>query len=273
MQEGSTAADLIDRAFGLARRSGKTDWWAMTIPVLKNRLLQLTKNDFKEADFGATSFREFLGKFPNIVRVDDTHPPGLVILKSAIPDHSERLSPHVFRGQRIRSDLWRSVLDYSSGRKYVWDASLQAARAAGPDENGLELPTISVADLDEWRTEFVTLHLPSDAEIAKRVDEWRKNRLPTAGLPAAMVPVWNKYLIGKIEHRLQNWFSNNSIEMPPILERQESLPSDTQVEELREFVIGCVKTMSKRELLELRISPITALRTLRPNISGDKNGR
>src|SRR5271157_2021777 len=120
MHEAPAAADLIERAFGLARQSGKPDWWAMTIPVLKNRLLLLTNKTFKEADFGATSFRDFLNKIPDTVRVDDNSPPGFVILRSAAPERHERSSQSAFRGERIRPDLWRAVLDYSSGRKYVW---------------------------------------------------------------------------------------------------------------------------------------------------------
>jgi len=274
MHEAPAAADLIERAFGLARQSGKPDWWAMTIPVLKNRLLLLTKNTFKEADFGATSFRDFLSKIPDIIRIDETSPPGFVILNSAAPERSERPSTHMFRGERIRADLWRAVLDYSSGRRYVWDISQQAARPASLDDDGLVLPTISAADLDEWRAEFVALHKPPDAEVAKRVEEWCKNRLPTAGLPAPIRPVWNRYLIRKVEQRLQRWFESSSIKAPVIMEeRRESIPFDKQVEALREFIVRCVQIMSKQELLELRISPVTAMRTLQVQKSSDENER
>ena len=274
MHEARGAADLIEQAFGLARQSGKPDWWAMTIPVLKNRLLLLTKNTFKEADFGAISFRDFLSKIPDIVRVDETPLPGFVVLKSAAPEQWQRVPANVFRGEQIRPDLWRAVLDYSSGRRYVWDISQEAARPAGPDDDGLVLPTISDADLDEWRAEFVLLHKPPDAEDAKRVEEWCRSRLPTAALPAPMRPVWNKHLKRKVEQRLQHWFGSNSIKPPAIMEeRQESGPFDKQVEALREFVVGCVKTMSKQELLELRISPVTAMRTLRAQKPSGENER
>jgi hypothetical protein len=274
MHEAPVPADLIERAFGLARQSGKLDWWAMTIPVLKNRLLLLTKNTFKEADFGATSFRDFLSKVPDIVRVDETPPPGFVILKSAAPERWERLSANKFRGQRIRADLWRAVLDYSSGRRYVWDISQQVARSGSLDEEGLVLPTISAVDLEEWRAEFVASHKPPDAEVAKLVEEWCRNRLPTAGLPAPMRPVWNNYLKRKVEQRLQHWFGSNSIKAPAIMEEgQGSGASDQQVEALREFIVGCVKIMSNKELLELRISPVTAMRMLRAKKSSDENER
>jgi len=245
MQEARAAIDLIERAFGLARQAGKSSWWAMTIPVLKNRLLQLTKNTFKEADFGAISFRDFLSKFPDIVRVDETPPPGFVILKSAVEERSERPPEDVFRGGQIRADLWRAVLDYSNGNRYVWDTS-----------------------------DFVALHRPQTVEVAERVEEWCRNRLPTAALPAPMRPAWNKYLKGKVEQRLQHWFKSNSIKAPAIMEeRREPVPSRQQVEALREFIIGCVKTMPEKELLELRISPVTAMRTLQAQKSSVENER
>lgn len=274
MDETRVAADLVKRAFDLARQSGKPDWWAMTIPVLKNRLLLLTKNTFKEADFGVKSFRDFLYKVTDIVSVQETPLPGFVVLKSDAPEHWRRPSPDKFRGKQLRADLWRAVLDYSSGRKYIWDTSQQAARPASLDEDGLVLPTISPLDLEEWRAEFIASHKPLDPQASKLVEEWCKNRVPTAGLPASMRPVWNNYLKRKVEQRLQQWFKSNSIKAPVITEEgQESGASDQQVEALREFIVGCVKIMSNKELLELRISPLTAMRMLRAKKSSDENDR
>jgi len=271
MHEAPSAAELIERAFSLARRSGKPDWWAMTIPVLKNRLLLLTKNTFKEADFGATSFRDFLSKIPDVVSVEETPPPGFVILKSASPERSEQSRANKFRGDRIRADLWRAVLDYSSGRRYVWDILQQAARPASLENEGPVLPTISAAALDQWRVEFVALHKPTDPEVAERLEGWHRDTLPTVGLPALMRPIWNNFLKRKVERRLQDWFMTNSIKTPEIIQgRYESDDSDRDVEALRQFIVDCVKAMSKGELLELRISPATAMRTLR--IPGSRSG-
>lgn len=263
MHEALAAAELVERAFGIARQSGKTDWWAMAIPVLKNRLLQLTNNTFREADFGATSFRDFLRKIPDVVRIDEAPLPGFVILRSAAPERSNQPSKRAFRGERVRADLWRALLDYSSGQRYVWDTGEQVARPARSDEDSLVIPTASAADLDEWRAEFVAAHKPSDADVARRVEEWYRNRLPTAELPAPVRPAWNNYLKRKVEQRVQHWFESNSITAPPIVELGHgSYRSDGQVEALREFILNCVRTMSKQELSELRISPVTAMRVL-----------
>jgi hypothetical protein len=273
MYDVRAAIELVERAFGLARQSGKTDWWAMAIPVLKNRLLQLTDNTFKEADFGVSSFRDFLGRVSEITRIDET-PPGFVLLKSAVPEGSGWTPANRLRGRQIRPDLWRAVLDYSSARKYVWDASEKVARPASSDDTGLVLPTASAADLDQWRSEYVTLHKPVDPEIAQRVETWSKDRLPTFALPAQIRPAWNSHLKRKVEQRLQDWFTKNQIEPPATLRGSSELDIDEEEVELREFITACIEEMSKRELLELRISPAVAMRVSRsPAARSTKNER
>jgi hypothetical protein len=273
MDEGITAPDLINRAFTLARGSGKAGWWAMTIPVLKNRLLQLTDRTFRESDFGATSFRDFLARNSHIVSIDESSPPGLVILKSASPPDSEKPPSNRWRGERIREDLWRAVLDYSSGHRYIWDGEDRLAKPAAAEESGLSLPTISPAELRLWRKEFVESHNPTDAEAAAIVEQWLANGLPTAGLPASLRPVWNAYLKRRVEHRLQEWFASNSIEAPAIIQKGfERDDPATEMEELREFIIACVNAMSKQELLELRVSPATAMRVRQAQVN-DTNER
>ena len=66
-----------------ARQSGKPEWWVMAIPVLKNRLLQITAQAFKESDFGALTFREFLQNNANVLEIDNSFLPGAVTVKSA----------------------------------------------------------------------------------------------------------------------------------------------------------------------------------------------
>lgn len=158
----------------------------------------------------------------------------------------------------------------------MWDISEKVARPAGSDDVGLTLPTVTAADLDQWRTEFVTLHKPADAEVAQRIEKWSKDRLPTFALPAQVRPVWNSYLKRRVEKRLQDWFIKNQIEVPSIVRASSGSDiADEEVRELREFTIACVNEMSKQELLELRISPATAIRTISryPASRSEKNGR
>lgn len=120
MSELQNAHQSIARAFEQARRSGKPDWWKMAIPVLKNRLLQITDRKFTEADYGARSFREMLRNMSELIQVHDTPLPGHVTLRSAatadLPADDSKVPQ-----REIRPDLWDAMLDFSSGTRYVWD--------------------------------------------------------------------------------------------------------------------------------------------------------
>ena len=57
--------ELIRHAFAAARDKGKPDWWRMTTPVFKNRLLALTDRQVYEEDYGTRTVAEFASRFPN----------------------------------------------------------------------------------------------------------------------------------------------------------------------------------------------------------------
>lgn len=270
MTEPSASENLIVRAFALARESGKPDWWAMTIPVLKNRLLLLTNKGFKEADFGAVSFRDFLYRNSEIVRVEEIPHPGYVILRNAVPQNSQLPPRHaLLRRKQIRPDLWRAIVDYSGGRQYVWDSVTQRAQPAEPDDQRPVLPTISHSDLDAWRSEFVEINRPQDIEEAKAVEIWKENRLPTAALPVLLRPTWNSYLKKKVQNRIEKWFEQNGFESPVFDSASVKLPPvDPDLAELRAFITRCVGEMSLQELQELRIPPAIAMRLSRSSLRG-----
>jgi hypothetical protein len=133
---------LVEQAFEHARRSGKPDRWVMAIPVLKNRMLQLTGRKFREADYGAKSFREFLRNFAEI---QETPLPGQVTLRSAATAESPSNETKSSQPD-IRPDLWEAVLDFSSGSRYIWDVAQGRTRVAREDEQTLLLPTITARD-------------------------------------------------------------------------------------------------------------------------------
>ena len=87
----------------------------MTVAVLKNRLLDLTDRTFKESDYGSGTFWEFVKGNKDILILDETTTPPVAILKGVSPDD------HASAQSRIRPDLWRAVLDFSSGDMYFWD--------------------------------------------------------------------------------------------------------------------------------------------------------
>ncbi|MBA3973881.1 MAG: hypothetical protein C0504_06645 [Candidatus Solibacter sp.] len=263
MSEIKDARHLIEAAFSRARQSGKADWWRMAIPVLKNRLLQMTNREFSETAYGARTFREFIDMQTETLRVEDAPHPGFVVLKSAesefeAGDATSRRVPDV------APDLWRAMLDFSSGNKYVWDESRRAARQAVEGEDGLTLPSLTREELDTWREEFVREHPPEEEDSANLVDVWRTKRLPTKALPPALQKVWSSYLKGKVQARLTSWFAENHLAEPSREEVSARVgPPDQQVEQLRRFVITCVGRMTRQELEDLRISPAVALRAVK----------
>lgn len=199
--EPKDALHLIEAAFSRARQAGKADWWRMAIPVLKNRLLQMTNREFGETAYGAQTFRDFIDMHGETLRVEESPHPGFVVLMSAESElEAGDVSPR--RVPDVAPDLWRAVLDFSSGYRYVWDESKRAARHAAEGEDGLTLPSLTQEELDTWREEFVKDHPPEEEESARLVDVWRTKRLPTKALPLALQKVWTSYLKGKVQARL-----------------------------------------------------------------------
>lgn len=263
MSDSPNARQLVQAAFDRARQSGKPDWWCMAIPVLKNRLLQMTNREFRETTYGARSFRDFIQQHADMLRVEETPFPGFVVLRSAEPEHQPGLAPKS-AVLEVSPNLWRAVLDFSSGSKYVWDESKGVARPASEDEHGAMLPTLSAEEFDSWRTDFVNMHPAEDEDSGRRVGVWRTKRLPTHALPPAFQKAWNRYLKRKVQDRLNSWFAENNLTEPSRKEASSSAVSpDQQLEHLRRFVIDCVRRMSRLELEELRISPAVAMRAVK----------
>ena len=263
MIELQSPRQLIEQAFEQARRSGKPDWWLMTIPVLKNRMLQITGRKFREADYDAKSFREFLRNAADLIEIQEAPPPGQVTLRSAAAAESPSSEPRSPQPD-IRPDLWEAVLDFSSGVRYIWDAVQERARVANAneDERDLQLPTITAQEFDGWRRDFADQYRPTDEPTLKQLEHWRDLRLPTLALPPACRGLWNKYLKEHVKQRLTTWFGDNllgDVPSSPIPRRQAP---DDGLQTLRDFVIRCVQHMSKAELEDLRLAPTSVLRSL-----------
>jgi len=128
----------------------------MAIPVLKNRILQITERKFREADYGAKSFREFLRNAVDLIEIQESPLPGQITLRSVATAELPSTEPK--SPQRdIRPDLWEAVLDFSSGTRYIWDVAEGRARAARQHEEGRQLPTITAEEFDGWRRDFSTI--------------------------------------------------------------------------------------------------------------------
>ena len=257
MEHSLSARYLIERAFSQARQSGKPEWWVMAIPVLKNRLLQITAQEFKESDFGASTFREFLQNNADVLEIDNSFLPGAVTLKSAqsVPRVTSTSTP---QRNRVREDLWRAILDYSSGNKYVWDTESSAAIIAPEGTEGPFLPTISPETMTEWKTAFLA-GLPDNADDG-HLKVWQTQSLPTDALPPALRVQWNRFLKHKVQSTLREWFDSHHIPQPPIVHPVIPAEKRDDTELFREFVIKCIAQMSKEELEKLSIPSSVAFR-------------
>ncbi len=257
MEHSSSARSLIERAFTQARRSGKPEWWVMAIPVLKNRLLQITGQTFRESDFGASTFREFLQNNTDLLEIDNSFLPGAVTLKSAEGASSSRDASSPQRN-RIREDLWRAIMDYSSGNKYLWDVGSSSAIVALEGSDGPFLPTISAGTMTEWKREFLGSlpEIPNDSSVTA----WQTQSLPATALPPPLRVQWNRLVKHKIQSLLREWFESQHINSPPLV--HPVIPSEKRddTELFREFLIKCIAQMSKEELEKLSIPSSVAFR-------------
>ena len=261
MSELQSPHQLIEQAFEQARRSGKPDWWLMAIPVLKNRMLQITGRKFREADYGAKSFREFLRNIADLIEVHETPLPGHVALRSAATAELPSNEPQPPQPD-IRPDLWEAVLDFSSGTRYIWDVAQGRARAAREDEQAPQLSTLTAEEFDGWRRDFAEQYRPADEPTLKQMEHWRDLRLPTLALPPACRGLWNKYLKDHVKQRLSKWFGDNQLGDVPNLPIPRRQAPDDELQRLRDFVIRCVQHMSKAEIEDLRLAPTSVFRAL-----------
>jgi hypothetical protein len=260
-----TPSKLIQSAFEQASKSGKPDWYRMTIAVLKNRLLTLTNGQFKETTFGAQTMRDFIKLAGDIVRLDDAGHLPVVVLLGEEPVEMPRESPPRIR---VRADLWRAIVDYSSHSTFVWDQEGNRARMKLVTDDLPILPTITEHDLRDWRRSFADRHVAGlGAATINEVKVWQERILSSKVLPRYLAEKWLTELRDKVLTRLRLWFSESGIEEPPDLlqafdaSKFEST-TGSDINALRRLAIDCIKIMNEQELSELRFPPGVFLRAM-----------
>lgn len=203
---------LVERAFEMARDRKPQHWRTMTVAVLKNRMLQLTGRNFDETHYGARNMHELAGLLPELLAVDDSTLPPTVTLREGPPSDLPLLT--ILRG-KIRSDLWNAVMDYASGRTWVWvDGRAVADPPELPDRTSV-LPTLTAEEMQHWRDDFVTAHRDGlDAKDATRLDAWVAGTGRTQQLPVSLRRPWNERLKEGVLDRLHAWFEYRA-EIPP----------------------------------------------------------
>lgn len=261
---------LVLQAFGSARRRGKPDWYRMAPAVLKNRLLDVTDRRFDQSQYGVERFADLLPLLSELVALDTSSGQRIVELRPGAralleEDDSGDDGPSRFR---VRPDLWDAVLDFSSGVVWRWDAetgqALPSTEEATPDDE--RLPTIAAELFAQWRHTFIAEHaaeIPPDAIAA--AEEWAELGRRSEMLPRSLRGKWFAFLKDRVVATLETWFAENGLAVPRDL-REQAHPQrgrSDHVEELRDFVIRCVRKMSPAELETLQLPASAAFRTPR----------
>jgi hypothetical protein len=262
---------LLVGAFASARRSNRADWRRMTLGVLKNRIL-LQTDQFDERAWRAARFSDFVALYPHLVQVDHSVKPPMAELLSTELDESQlgpiSLPPTSDHPSFVRRDLWNGVVDYSSGRVYVWRDGIALPLAVEEvAEDGLKLPTLTRADMEAWRAEFVETAKSgmSSSDLSERLDSWLADSRTAAALPTVLRRQWLDYLKKRVIDRLLQWFDENGLTPPteltvaPVPRAREA----DEAERLRDLLIRCVRIMSRSEMESLRIPPAVVLRLRR----------
>ena len=269
-----SARELVLRAYAAAKATGRQDWRTMTIAVLKNRLLDLTDRAFDEAEWGATSTRDFVESLAPMITLDQSTRPTSVVLNPGV-DVAD-LEPGVAsetarkRGDwRIRQDLWEAVLDCVSGSAYVWDGD--RAVAVDPElvdaAGALLLPTVTGDELGGWREAFAAdLSGSIDEETRPALEHWRQSPATSQMLPPRYRNRWYGVLKRHVRGRLDTWFAEHAVEPPGGWIQQTSVqrvePGD-DTEHLRNAVLRAVRVMTRGELEALAIPATAVARLLR----------
>jgi hypothetical protein len=216
MKEKSRAEvlGLIEQAFAQAERKQGGTVRSMTLAVLNNRLLNITNRQFKPSTYGAANLLELLESLSPELAVSGSRQNLTVERKHSSGTQQQHTAevmnaPMVIEGGRVRKDLWLAVVDYSSGRRYIWDDKQGLAREATREDSQPTFPTLTADEMHGWRGEFlqaVSANLNSaDLALATR---WQEQRLPTGSLPLSLQQRWNSELTRRVRQRLHSFFGS-----------------------------------------------------------------
>lgn len=249
------ARQLVIDAFVAARASGKPEWQSMTVAVLKNRMLDATHGDFSEADYGAPSMPYLVWMLSDSVALCREGSVARVAIKEGVlpPERVELPAGEAGPAHsRVRPDLWRAIVDFSSGRVYRWDEREGCATVLG---EGPVLPTLTRQEEAAWRADFVA-DVGVTGDLLTALEEWKHQASGTDRLPPALRGVWNGFLRGRVIERLEGFFQTNSITVPTDLETTNGAGHERgqdRVSELRRLLHACVDVMTEDEIRGLPV--------------------
>lgn len=259
--------ELVRKAFRMARKKGKD---RMIAAVLKNRMLLLSDGKFDETNYGFRSFREFVLSLNELLRFRGSE------IEMIAPDPGGGQADmsvgarRDLKGESVRPDLWRAVMDYGSGHTFVLDRATGRAVHANPTDVSARLPTIARADLLEWRAEFAETNAGYDEGVYHdRLLLWKDDKSRAHDLPLQMRGMWNAELKWRVAERLKKWFAEQDLPLPSdLMERTQRPPSDTAAasaqgdatKALRDLVIECIAVMTHDELIQIALPSAVVLR-------------
>ena len=269
MQE---AQQLIVSAYERARSSGKLDWNKMTMAVLKNRLLDLTQGAFDETTYGATSFTDFVLHNADILHLDrSVFPPVVELRDVAQPLETSSEATEITGRYRIRPDLWKAALDYSSGARYVWDAVIGRATPSAGGDDKLSISPASLELQREWRKHFRAVVMETlTKEESETVDLWIGQHRGSSYLPTRLKSKWNGFFCENVRKHLLRWFAEYSIQPPAdlalsITRNPSVILPDTEA--LRKLILSVVQRMTEKELSSLALPSEAVLRAMKSSRS------
>lgn len=230
MKTRQEALELVVTAFLHAQRKLGPEATTMTIGVLKNRLLQITDRRFDPRDFGVADMRAFVAMLAPQVLVTKKTAHGEVTLTTApdanrvqgnasghqrttdatpMPAPPVEVPQEILRPEgRHRPDLWAAIMDYASGRTYVWDDRMGEARPRRGTEVLPVMPTVTPVELGEWRRTFLNEQKASlEGSDLASAQRWQEQGLATVYLPSQLRQPWNRELALRVRQRLQEFFA------------------------------------------------------------------
>lgn len=234
----------------VSERQGRGEH-SVSLPVLKNQLLNLAGSSFDEADFGWPNLRFLPASYPDLLRLDSSSPHGHAkFLAPAQPTApvSDAEEPPTKR-HHIRRDLWDAVIDYRSGETYVWDAHTgKAATTSEADEDARpRFPTVSAEEVHEWRRECADgwLRVFGD-DNRSRVERWVD--VPRERVPHTLIRRWQAEQRGKVVGIVRDFFAQEGLPLP-----DDAFPSEltTQAEPAQ------LRSLTQREILKASVSVMT----------------
>ena len=248
--------DLIRLAFEKARKSGRPNWYQMDVGVLKNRILHLTNQGFRESDYGSPTFMEFVRGHADVLELDEMRRPPAVTLKG-VQQSSEPVSESAHT--QVRPDLWHAVMDFSRGVRYVWDNDKRVARPAGDSAaGGPDMPTITAEQFTRWKQAFAGG--VDDAKQDAQFKDWVENLRSASLLASDVKHRWNNHLKKEVENHLIAWFQGENLPLPADLVEKVPGVVRTPDEELRRRLIACLHSMTMDELKRVQIPSSVLLR-------------